>query len=595
MSNRMAGWAAAILLGAFFSGGSAVAAADEFSPVGRWLLTNDWGGPWEIMLFDVAQGGEGYEISVVDTRPNFGALTQKRFEYKEGRLSLDFRGDRFQRIQFEGELKRSGPHKGEFLGTVRPGMYLNPGRLTRTNAEKRRAEPAPPFDGFVELLQKAAKAEDADDLKGATAIYADVFRRSPGPGTVFQLRQWFVLAETVGASEEQVREQIKTWLAAAEPYGQEFVEFARLVALRSLREQPTFAQASLELAEQARKHLSDLHSLDNRSSVLRFLARAAVLTGRNELAADAERQAAEIDARLDADYDARVPPFEVEPFAGRERGDDDCVVLVELFTAVLSAAPGLAPQIAFDAVGSSFEPGEVILLQYHVHQNGADALANPDTIARAEYYGVRGVPMCYFNGDVSSGAAGPMELAADNYRDFRWQVVQQLRGKNAADVKLNVTRSADKLLIQAIARAAEVQRKSEPIGEKANGQPGLRLRLALTEKLVRFDGGNGARMNRRVVRDFPGGVEGQPLVDGKAYVRLELELGEVRRDINEYLGSQSQFIALSSLRPAAPLALENVAVVAFVQDDATKRVLHAVQVDAPEKSAAAPAPSGRGP
>lgn len=580
MFNRISSRTAAILLLAWISTGSLAAEAEEFSPVGRWLLTNEWGGTWEIMLFDVVQSDEGFKIKMVDARPNFGVLTRKRFDYDAGRLSLDFRSDRFQKISFEGELKRSGPYKGEFLGRVRPGKYLDAGRLKRVGVEKLHPKLSPPFDGYFELLQEAAKNRD---VKEKAAIYLEAFRKAPGPSTVFELRQWLVVAETVGATEAQVREQTQAWLAAAEPYGPEFVEFARLVVLRSLRGQAKFAQASLDLAGEAREHLTDLHSLDDRSSVLHFLARAAKLANQNELSADAERHAAEIDARLDADYDAAVPHFEVGPLAGREDADDDRVVLVELFTAALSAAPCLAPQVAFDAIGSSFEPNDVVLLQYHVHQNGADALANPDAIARAEYYGVRGVPMCYFNGEVSSGAAGPMELAEQNYREFRWYVTQQLRGKIAAEVKLNVTRAADKLLIRAITHAADVPASGERAGKKANRESKLRLRLALTENLVRFDGGNGARMNRRVVRAFPGGVEGEPLVDGKAYVRLELDLEQVRRDLNQYLQQKTAYLALTSLRPIPPLELKHLAVVAFVQDDSTKRVLHAVWVEVPEK------------
>lgn len=105
----------------------------------------------------------------------------------------------------------------------------------------------------------------------------------------------------------------------------------------------------------------------------------------------------------------------------------------------------------------------------------------------------------------------------------------------------------------------------------------------LTEELVRHDGGNGVRLNHHVVRDFPGGASGTLLEDGHAAIELATKVSEVRGRLNDDLRAHAQRLAVICPRPLPKPLLEHLAVVAFVQDDANKQVLHAVRMAVPEK------------
>ena len=100
-----------------------------------------------------------------------------------------------------------------------------------------------------------------------------------------------------------------------------------------------------------------------------------------------------------------------EPFAGR-KGKSDRVVLVEMFTGA-ECPPCVAADKAFDALGKTFKPSDVILLQYHLHIPGPDPLTNPDSISRSRFYkdAVDGTPSILMNGKPGPDGGGPAELA----------------------------------------------------------------------------------------------------------------------------------------------------------------------------------------
>ncbi|MGH7136362.1 MAG: hypothetical protein ACREHD_11520, partial [Pirellulales bacterium] len=165
------------------------------------------------------------------------------------------------------------------------------------------------------------------------------------------------------------------------------------------------------------------------------------------------------------------------------------------------------------------------------------------------------------------------------YYEYRQRIEALLAEKRSANIELEVSRAEDVLTIHAV---ADVANMLEDDGG-ATAIPALRLRLVLTEELVRYDGGNGVLFNRAVVRDFPGGLEGKQFSDGQAKIDLDLNVENVRSRVNSYLRGISQKLAVQCLRPLPKLSLAQLAVVAFVQDDATKRVLHAVQVAVPQR------------
>lgn len=575
MSNRVV----AILLLACVYGESLAVANDVCEPIGRWILLSDVHGTSELVLLDISENSKGFEIDVVDARSAYGPLVLKRFDSDPGRLSIAFQADPIGEMSFEGELKNVGTHAGEFLGTVEVGDSLVPARLKRTKVEKLKDRRTPPFEEYHQMLRSASNVKDVTQR---AALFADMVRKAPGPGTAHVFNQLLHLAGGAGFTEMQIRELLKPWFSVAEWYGPKWLAKARFLVVRSLRHQPEFSQIAIEVADEARKNLNDFRSLDSQSSLLHFMAEAAKLANKTGLAADAERQAAEIDARLDADYNARVPPFKSQPFAVRESPNDDRVVLLELFTGA-ACPPCAGADIACDAIDATFQHGELILMQYHLHIPTVDPLANPDTIKRQSYYGLKGVPIAYFNGSESARGGGRMEAAEELYQEYRRRVQAQLHGKSSVAMKLNVTRTANNITICSTAEVVPSHERDKSDEKEGGPQPKLRLRFALTENVVRYNGGNGVRINHHVVQDFPGGLEGRELSGDRTEVQLELNLADVRRDLNDYRDQQANIFAFFSRSPLPPLDLKHLAVVAFVQDDKTKRVLHAVQVNVPEE------------
>ena len=107
-----------------------------------------------------------------------------------------------------------------------------------------------------------------------------------------------------------------------------------------------------------------------------MLARSARLAGKDDVAAAAESRAKEIDAKLDAEYHEKVPPFKPATFAGRKNAKGDRAVVMEIFTGA-QCPPCVAADVGFDALLTTYKPTEFIGLQYHLHIPGPDPLDQP--------------------------------------------------------------------------------------------------------------------------------------------------------------------------------------------------------------------------
>src|SRR5262249_25120631 len=130
----------------------------------------------------------------------------------------------------------------------------------------------------------------------------------------------------------------------------------------------------------------------------------------------------EVEARLDK-IDISLKP---EKFAGR-KGKSTRAVLVELFTGA-QCPPCVAADLAFDALGKTYSPAEVVLLEYHERIPGPDALTSKDTEARLEYYqrAVEGTPTIIFDGRPLRASGGSADEAPSLYQGYREVLDEQL-------------------------------------------------------------------------------------------------------------------------------------------------------------------------
>jgi hypothetical protein len=382
------------------------------------------------------------------------------------------------------------------------------------------------------------------------------------------------------AKPEEVRSWAEKAMKAAEPYGVRWQrEMAARVAL-ALAEQDDFKTIALAYAQRAERMLEPRDDPGVKVRVLKVLAEALTKSGkdkeakevqtrldkaekeRKEHLAKLEKQRLEelekAEAKADAAYLDKMPPFKPEAFAGR-KGKSERVVMVEQFVNAQEGACEAA-DLAFLGLLKTYKPNDVVLLQYHVPADFPDPLVTPETLARDKFYGddVTGTPAIFFNGKVEEIGGGKLGDAKKIYGLYR-KAIEPLLEK-PAKVKLTASAVRKGNKIDITAEASGMEKPDE----------NLHLRIALTDERIRYVGNNGIRLHHHVVRAMPGGDKGLALKEKSGKQTASVDLEEVRKKL-------TKFVRFPDIEPL--LEFKNLRVVAFVQNDKTKEVLQAVQVD----------------
>ena len=223
--------------------------------------------------------------------------------------------------------------------------------------------------------------------------------------------------------------------------------------------------------------------------------------------------------------------------------------------------PCVAADMAFEGLAKTYGTPEVVLLQYHLHIPAPDPLTTPETEDRAKYYGddVRGTPSIFFNGKTAAGGGGPRMAHSAKYKEYRNVIEPLLANENEITLTVDAKRAGDRIAVAATAGGYKPADK-------------LKLRLALIEPWVRFAGTNGLSYHAHVVRALPGGIAGIALAKANAKETAIVDLAAVRQSASKHLDE------IPFLEGQRPFSYRNLRVVAFIQDDETKDVLHAVDV-----------------
>jgi thiol-disulfide isomerase/thioredoxin len=369
---------------------------------------------------------------------------------------------------------------------------------------------------------------------------------------------------------DEVRAILDQVNKAAAGYGPRWEREVGLRLVDALAGQAGLGDVAVAQAKRAERLLGDEDDAATRMKVIGAVADALTRAGKADEAKPYVAQLAKLEARDYAEY-TKTFPFKPEAFAGR-KGKTDRAVLVEVFTGA-ECPPCAAVDLAFDGLLKAFKPVDAVLLQYHVHVPGPDPLTSPDAMKRMEEYyveQVRGTPTVFVGGKLGPAGGGPASAAEKKYSAIREQVAEGLEKAPGVKLGLAVTKAE-----KGYSAKATVSDLESP-GEKVS------LRFALAEERVRYTGGNGIRYHHMVVRSMPGGPKGFPLPKKTAEQTVTFDPDELRKELNKYLDdfakTEGEFP-----RPDRPLALKNLKLVAFVQNDATREVLNAVQVDVGDK------------
>ncbi|MHC5540155.1 hypothetical protein ACYOEI_18195 [Singulisphaera rosea] len=485
---------------------------------------------------------------------------------------------------FRGKLVKEGPNVGKVLGNLTFRGETNPARLEKVkDTTLAQIKQTPITRAYASMMRdpdpksKVKKARDAIDSN------------SGQPACHLFYSELLATAEANGLSVNDVKAIVDRWENEAEPYGVEWSNSVRIKALKALAGAKPYAEQTLKLAQKAEQILAADASKETRSTFAGMVARSARLAGESNVATAAEARRAEFEAQLDEEYHKTVPPFTPGKYEGRKNAKADRVVVMELFTGA-ECAPCVAADVGFDALFKSYAPSQVIGLQYHLNIPGPDPLTNGDSQGRMEYYAeeVQGTPSTFFNGRSLAGGGGPMKASEQKYKEFRRAIDERLESEQDASIHLSATRRGDQIEIQV---QAKVDRKSpltkaspaaggDPLKDKkplanepSHSKP--RLRLALTEEAVHYVGGNRLRFHHHVVRAFPGGIEGKDLSAGDGQMTLIVNLANLKQQLTKYAHDATQRPSPNLL---SEIELKHLSVVAFVQDDADKAILHAVSV-----------------
>lgn len=272
-------------------------------------------------------------------------------------------------------------------------------------------------------------------------------------------------------------------------------------------------------------------------------------------------------------YRRTVHGFTKEKFAprGDAPGAGNRVALVELFTGA-QCPPCVAADLGTGGLEDVFEHSEVIVIRYHVHNPGPDPLTGPDNEDRRNFYNIPGTPVVVINGTSSpAGSLGGYIIHTQKiYNKLRSKVAPIL--KETDDIKIKLSAQADGKNLDITAEA------TRPAGFSGE----MRLRLALVEAEIPFIASNGILLHEMLVRTMPGGAKGIKPVDGKLEFQSQIGLEEFRTSIIQSLGEFEEIYSNTSGEefkfPKKPIGPKKLSLVAFVQDDAGKKVLQSAIV-----------------
>ena len=309
-------------------------------------------------------------------------------------------------------------------------------------------------------------------------------------------------------------------------------------------------------------------------------------------------------AEMDARYNQIFPPnLAVNKAKTTPSGH---TVLLELFTGS-ACPPCVGGDVAVEGLLETYSRSEFVALAFDQHIPEPDPLANPDSVARADFYGVGATPTYLLDGQTvsASGAArdGSQELY-DNLaklvetnaaRSTGVQLQLSASSADAGKVQAHavVTLPESKLLEKALATKAEpdppIKSDAKPApatvpAPVAAVEPHFIVNFALVEDDIRYSGENGVRFHRMVVRALAKPADsGFPVIAGNTVtLDASFDPAAISQSLVSYLNGYEQrndrFGKITFLTKDTTMQPGHLSIAAWVQDSASHHVLAAALV-----------------
>ena len=302
------------------------------------------------------------------------------------------------------------------------------------------------------------------------------------------------------------------------------------------------------------------------------------------------------DGKLDGieEYlDAQYRPTYHNPVRGEKYkptgAHTDRIVLAEFFTGA-GCIPCLAFDYTFETALEDYSRSELALLVYDWHAPTMDPLGNRSSDARVKYYDVNGAPTVFIDGkkfiteDDDARSKGEAEKAAQRvYTAITSNIRADLAIPAEGQIKLDAKRVGTNIHVGVIAAHLK------------NSSPDVTLQLALVEDEVHYSGENGLRFHLMVVRNLArqAGAESYGFkVDPSRSNKFEyvFDINDIMaqnlRYYDEYTAEKRKEFAARVGPDADDYGIDfsfkehrniinpdDLSVVAFLQDNKTKRIL----------------------
>ena len=277
----------------------------------------------------------------------------------------------------------------------------------------------------------------------------------------------------------------------------------------------------------------------------------------------------------------------------------DRIVLAEFFTGA-GCVPCIPYDYTFEKALQDYSSKELGLLVYHWHAPYMDPLGNHSSDSRVKYYGLSGAPVLFIDGQKftndldyngGSGEASKIQKTADGVNA---NLKSDLEIPADASIDLKAKRAGEKVSVTVT--ADKVKNVSEDVT----------LHIALVENETVYSGENGLRVHFMVVRALAGdndtrifGFKIDPTKSNKFdyvfdvyrivaqnFAYYDTKTSEMLKEFLGRMGGKMPDglnIDFGFKYKKNQIDAENLSVVAFLQDNKTKKVLQSSIVNLPSK------------
>jgi hypothetical protein len=287
-----------------------------------------------------------------------------------------------------------------------------------------------------------------------------------------------------------------------------------------------------------------------------------------------------LEAAMDAKYrKAFPPPIHATPYKPTPARSGK-VVLAEVFTGA-GCPPCVAADLGFDAAMERYPRKDVAVVMYHLHIPQPDPMTNKATEARAKYYRINSVPSYAIDG-TTGGGGGSREMTRNFYTRIVGLLDKALEVKPAGDVKADAEVLGETVKVTVA-----------PSNLAAEGEP-VRLQILLVEEMLSYSGQNGVRFHPMVVRSMAGDDFGGFIVDRKSAVPVD-HVFDLTQIAGEHLTYLNEFEAkraetspdFAFSRKPTRINPANLSIVAFLQEEKSKKVVQSTYIRLAPATAAA--------